>query len=403
MPVQDYLRHRYPGKDPPATTEVEDLFERKIQPLLASLGAPSELVETYTVARRCEAVETGRHRFVVFDHAMLEAFALLERLRAVSDPSFIAAALQRTFAEAARHAGHVELYRFFVDRALEIAPIVAPVHRLGDISADMRSWQVLLILLHEAAHGLLRDDAFRDRVTPRARRMAAAVRDEQVSRLVGRGIDGALDSPHHAAWRAYRRDHDVSDEAISQVFDGVATNPRFLEEVACDSFAILQLQAFIHERSRGPDGDRHMIPAFASVYRGFLHLRLLGYIDEVARRLDEHRDQETLNPLKLEMFVEVGFRSNLIVQQLLDLAEELAGVSFAARLRPVLAEELDQHAETLFYATNELLERTLLSSEFHDDELPRLLAANRVDVQQLRAQPAVAMRETDALWSRLVE
>ena len=140
--------------------------------------------------------------------------------------------------------------------------------------------------------------------------------------------------------------------------------------------------------------------AFVSVYRGFLHLRLLSYIDEVAGRMPTDLSDEKLNPLKLRFLVEIGFRGNLVVQQLLNEAQDIGGEDFAAELRSRVAEVQEHHTIRLFTAVNGLLEMTFLDRQFHDG-LPALLAGDRLgpiapDVDLLRA-----LDESDSQWQSL--
>lgn len=411
--IRERLRNRFPGKQPPASrTEARLAFEQTVQPLLLALGVSCTLIESYTVARRCDAIGANGQRFIVFDHAQLESFGLLEQLCTIAQPDFAAAALQRVFAEASRGAGHAAFYRFFLNRAIEIAPAI---QRLSsrETAEPFIYWQTLFILLHEAAHALPPDHGLRENLMYQARLMASAMMNEQIARTSGKlreALREIIDeppldlTPFEEAWNATRDDLNLGDQVISDVFYSVATDPRFLDEIACDCFAISCLKtALLEQRGEVDSGSSNAseLSILSSVYRGFLHLRLLGYIDEVARQMDVHLAEDRLNPLKIKQLVEVGFRGNLVVRQLLEVGKELGGESFSSQLKIMISDDQATHTDRLFTAANGLLDMTILSQAFHDN-LIDLLVQDGVNVVLLNDDPFTVIHETDAAWKQLV-
>lgn len=403
------LRARGPAHfDPPYAPQARAAFAEVVQPVLARLGVSCELLETYTVARRCDALEIEGRRYILFDHALLDCFALLDWVSGKgAQPSFTAAALMRVFAEAAREAQRLDLYAFYLRRAAEIAPLVNKRPRTDLEPGGV--WRVSTILFHEGAHSLSKDHEVRRRLEEHAQLRASDLMNELIAGLTGqllarlgeKGPSPALRADLDR-WQAARDDLNIGDEAIFATFEATGTDPRFLDEVACDSFAVAGLRSVLLERSRsyGSRAAAEMtVQAFVAAYRAFLHLRLLQYVDDVMRELQAHMAADHLDPLKLRLLVESSFRGNLFVQQLLDVAEELGGVKAARRLRDELEAVQSRHSEQLVAVAGEVMERTILDPGFHR-QLGEMLEADGVNLQALNDDP-LAVLEADEIWLSL--
>jgi hypothetical protein len=188
----------------------------------------------------------------------------------------------------------------------------------------------------------------------------------------------------------------------SRLFEAVATDPRFLDEIACDRFAVARIEAAlaaIGTTIEAPEFEELAREVLVTAYRGFLHLRLLKYLDDLFRELPANLAADKIDPLKQRQMVEIGFRGNLVVKLIIEAARDLVGELAAEKLITDLTIQADD-TPRLFEVVNELLERTVLNPDFHA-QLQAMLAADGSDPAVFDDDPLEAFEEADRLWERL--
>jgi hypothetical protein len=348
--------------------------------------------------------------YLVYDHALLDCFDQFERFAKPGLPlSLVAAALHRAFAESARDAQLVALYLFYVHRASEIASLFADAP--PDPSSELdRRWQTLLILFHEAGHAVPSGHEAREAIDLQALLLASGMLTEQIAGLNGSlsGLlgDNPLGNQAQAAqdnWKVIRDDLNIGDDAISDTLHAVAVDSRFHREIASDSFALAAIRNALAAETASLDEDRARAlvrTALLAVSRGLLHMRLLAYLDSVAGNLPDHLDSAHVNPLRLQAMVEMGFRSNITIREIVQIAVDLCGDTFATELREDLAAQQIGHTTSLFEAASVLMESTLVSPAFHG-RLAGLLAEDGIDVAVVQDDVLEAVASGDAIWYEL--
>lgn len=386
-------------------------FDEFVQPFLAQFGVDCKLLETHTPARRCDNLEIAGDRYIQLDHGLLDCFALFDWVGGGSaNPSFTAAAFQRPFAEAARIAQQGELYLFFMRRAREVASLVLPLGAAHQLTFA-RSWQAHLVLCHEGAHALARDHQMRRAIDDYATLSASSMMNEMIAGLTGQlnhllgeeEVSSALCSDQEN-WSVVRDDLQIGDEAIFATFEAVATDPRFLDEIACDRFAVVGIEAAlmqIRASMPAPEFARLAKEALITAYRGFLHLRLLKYLDDVFRELPANLAADKINPLNQRQMVEIGFRGNLVVKLILDAARDQLGEAEAEEFLSALGAIQADHTQRLFDVANQVLEMTVLNPDFHR-QLRTMVAADGFDPAVFDADPLEAFEAADRVWEELV-
>lgn len=402
------------ARRPLLEAEAQEAFRTIVRPLLAHLGVPCKLVETFSAGKRCTSAWVEGERYIVFDHAVLECFAQLDWLSGPSaNASLIRAAFQRVLAESARGAQNVELYAFFVRRALEVRSLFPQSGELPDVSFA-RFWQAAFVLCHEAAHALPHDHSMRQALDARAVSSVSSLTNELVLGLTGQLTDmlGAPDGKEKSPvqgdleeWIATRDDLGLGEDAIFSTYEAVGTDPRFLDEVACDSFAVTGLVHALTIRRETIPTDAFpelLLNVMLAAYRGFLHHRLLSYFDDVLRSLPAHLVAERINPLKLRLMVEFGLRGNLVVLQMLEAVGDLTSDAAKATLRERFATIQMRHTENLFEVGDHLLATTVLDEGFND-ALRSMLTEDKIDLREIDNDPLSIFLQTDSLWQELVE
>ncbi len=395
---------------PNDAAEGRHALDESVRPFLAQFGVHCSLLETRTPARRCDCLEVAGERYIQLDYGLLDCFALLDWAGAKSgNASFTATVLQRPFAEAARLAQQGQLYLFFIRRAFEVTPRILPRHGVY-LSAFARHWLAILVLCHEGAHALSPDHALRKAIEDYATLSASSMMNEMISGLTGQLsslIDGEPESGTLQRdlenWSATRDDLAIGDDAVFATFEAVATDPRFLDEIACDRFAMMRIEAALAEirtTMEAPEFDSLAREVLVIIYRGFLHLRLLKYLDDLFRELPANLAADKIDPLKQRQMVEIGFRGNLVVKLILDAVRDLVGESAANKLLTDLATTQADNTQRLFEVVNQVLEMTVLNSDFHA-QLRTMLAADGYDAAVFDDDPLGAFEEADRVWAAL--
>lgn len=382
-------------------------------PILEGFGVSCELAETYSAEKHTEIVSIEGHTYLVFDHALSETFNLFNRLTALKVEgagSFIAAALHRPFAEALREAQQPLPYAHFVRRALEAKPFMRAAVE-GNPNAGGMYWQNLVILFHESAHALPADHPVRVELSQTAMALASGLANDFVIGMTGK-LMGILEPDSIdqkvkrdiEAWQAIKDDLKIGDDAIFDTYTEIGADPRFIDELMCDFFAIECVANLLGQsRARAlPDAFPDLIvDAFKSCHAAFLHMRLLKYLTDVARDLSRYTMQDKLNPLQLRRLVELTFRGNIVVRRLLDAAGEFGIPYLSQRLAQNLAAQQEAHTTNLFNIANELLERTLLDATYHA-ALPEAVSQDGFDLALLQENELEFIEEVDAFWQLLV-
>jgi hypothetical protein len=167
---------------------------------------------------------------------------------------------------------------------------------------------------------------------------------------------------------------------------------------------MLGIQAALQQQPQAqPDEFRAGVSAvLLCVYRTFLHMRMLKYLDGVFARLGEYVAVEKLNPLQQENLLEIGFRGNLVVRLILESARELLGEDYAEELRTALLQTQETHTRRLFEVVNQMLEATALNVDFHR-ELDELLTADGWPRGFTGDHPLTAFEEADRIWTRVAQ
>jgi hypothetical protein len=375
-------------------------------PILRGLDIKLEFVEVYSAEKQSELVTIDDQHYLVFDHALSEALNQLNSLARLTEvDDFIAAALHRALAEALRKAGEGPLYAFFVRRALEVKSIVSASSEGGVYSFDIL-WQNLFIIYHEAAHGLGRGNSLRDRLLSNASLMASTMMGEVIAALTGTLLKDVLDEPSGTlardlhSWLATKDDLGLGDESIHAAVTRVATDARFLDELACDAFAIACVLDNLSQRRANYEesiADDIAVEAITACYRTFLNMRLLQYIDDVARGWRDYVGQTAVNPLNLGLLVEMLLRSNAFVLGIVGRDTGAIGPAAKATLPRAIAEVQESHNDSLMAILNELLERTLLKADFHAG-LDQLLIEDGFDPILFATDPMAGFKIADAFW-----
>jgi hypothetical protein len=230
-------------------------------------------------------------------------------------------------------------------------------------------WQNLVILFHEAAHALPADGPLRVELTQAAMILASGLANDlilgmtdQLSGLLEPDSFGQRAEQSIEVWRATKDDLGIGDDAIYETYAEVGSDPRFLDELMCDFFAIACVTDYLRDsRARTP---REALPdividAFLACHSAFLHMRLLKHFADVTRDLPRYNDQAKINPLQLRQMVELSFRGNIVVQRLIDTASAFELPELSDKLAHSLAAVQDAHTANLFNIGNELLERAI--------------------------------------------
>ena len=129
-------------------------------------------------------------------------------------------------------------------------------------------------------------------------------------------------------------------------------------------------------------------------------MRLLKYLADVAHNLAHHLEQAKLDPLKLRWLVELTFRANIVVRRLLDAADIFGLPDLTPKLAERLASVQDAHTGGLINISNQLLEGTLLSADFHAT-LPAALEQNGFDMSSFKRSHRL-FQAADGFWQVLV-
>ena len=234
--------------------------------------------------------------------------------------------------------------------------------------------------------------------------------NEQIAAFSGQLLAHLDDSPlgqqareAQEDWAVTRDDLNLGDEAISETLHAVATDPRFLSEIASDAFAlagIKNLLAMELAPMASADAERLVRGALLAVSRSLLHMRLLAYIDGIAENLPVHLDAAQVDPLLLRMMVEMNFRSNITVREIANVARDLCGEQFAQALRLELAEQQICHTKSLIDGASILVESTLINQGFHS-KLMSLLAEDGIDAKSLENDPFNLIAAGDEIWYEL--
>jgi hypothetical protein len=382
-------------------------------PILQGFGVSCELAETYSAEKRTEIVTIEGRTYLVFDHALAETFNLLNRLthlKMEGAGSFIAAALYRPLAEALRDAQQPSLYAYFVRRALEAKPFTRAAVEANPNAAGM-FWQNLVILFHEAAHALPADGALRVELTQAAMILASGLANDLILGMTGQ-LSGLLEPDGFGqraeqdmeVWRTTKDDLGIGDDAIYETYAEVGSDPRFLDELMCDFFAIACVTDYLRDsRVRTPQEafPDIVIDAFQACHSAFLHMRLLKYFADVTRDLPRYNELAKINPLQLRQMVELSFRSNIVVQRLIDAAGAVELPELSQKLAQSLAAVQDAHTANLFNVGNELLELTLFNADFHAS-VPDVLEQDGFDLSLLDEAPLDFFEAADGFWQVLV-
>jgi hypothetical protein len=412
--IDAHLRTRLLSEAHADQETVLPTFQAIVGPTLERLGIHCELTQTYSAEKRTEVVTINDDRnYLVFDHALSETFNLFNRLttlRVEGADSFIEAALYRPLAEALREAQKPALYAFFIRGALEAKPFMRVV-TASNPSAGNMFWQDLVILFHEAAHALPLNSAERTELSCAANVLASTLANDLILGMTGQLSDlletdafGERAKKDMETWSAAKDDLNIGDDAIYETYAAVGTDPRFLDELMCDFFAIHCVTTHLNETRARTDPDIFpdvVVSAFLACHAAFLHMRLLKYLADVAHNLAHHLEQAKLDPLKLRWLVELTFRANIVVKRLLDAADIFGLPDLTPKLAERLASVQDAHTGGLINISNQLLEGTLLSANFHAT-LPAALEQDGFDMSLLENDPIGFFEAADGFWQVLV-
>lgn len=382
-------------------------------PILRGFGVNCDLAETYSAEKRTEIVTIEGRTYLVFDHALCDTFNLLNRLthlKVEGAGSFIAAALHRPLAEALREAQEPSLYAYFVRRALEAKPFMRAAMQANPNAGEM-FWQNLVILFHEAAHALPADSPVRVELSHAAIILASGLANDLILGMTGQ-LSGLLEPDAFGqraeqdleVWRTAKDDLNISDDVIYETYAEVGSDPRFLDELTCDFFAIACVANYLREGRARTSSEAFpdiVVGALEACYEAFLHMALLKYFADVTRDLPRYIDQAKINPLRVPQLVELNFRANIVVQRLIDTAAAFELPEFSQKIRESLAALQDAHIANLFSIANELLERTLLNTEFHAT-LTAVLHQDGFDLSLLDEDPLDFFESADGFWQLLV-
>jgi hypothetical protein len=411
--IEAHLRTRLLSEAHAVQKTVLASYREIALPILQSFGVSCELAETYSAEKRTEIVSIKGHTYLVFDHALSETFNLLNRLTTLKIEgagSFIAAALHRPLAEALRDAQQALPYAHFVRRALEAKPFMRAAIEANPNAEDMY-WQNLVILFHEAAHALPADHPVRAELSQAAMVLASGLANDLILGMTGK-LNGLLEPDLFGqraerdleAWGAARDDLNIGEDAIFETFSEVGTDPRFLDELMCDFFAISCVASLLrqtHARSTRDAFPDLVVGAFKACHAAFLHMRLLKYFSDIAHDLPQHNAQDKLNPLQLRRMVELSFRGNIVLQRLLDAVGSFEMPELTQTLAQRLAAQQDAHTTNLFNIGNELLELTLLDAKYHAS-LPEAVQQDGFDLSLLDGSQLDFFEAVDAFWQILV-
>jgi hypothetical protein len=399
----------FTARVPDESKRVSALFHDQVFPTLTSLGIDATLIEVLTPSRSisCKRVD-GRH-YILFDHGALRCLHGLDRLLGVqAEAQVVASALQQILAEAARAGHHTDFYSFFIRRALEAGPVV-PIPSEREWEAVAPTAQTLLILLHEVAHATPAGHPLHDVAEEYAALKISSVSTQWIRMISAKfsealGLDlPSLTEDQLAGWIRFRDGLEMDDEQLGDAVGSVAGDAKFLAEIACDRVALI-LQQSILEGHREAHSQESFLglaeDVLTAMYRAFLHLRLLKYIDDVFLHLPAHVLSEKINPLDLHSMVATGFRGTLVGQLVLDAAVEIGGDEYAQKLSAKMADIQERHRVILFEPLNRLLEMTVLNAQFHV-ELPGLLMEDGVLGVNAGGDELDSLHESDLLWQRL--
>lgn len=412
--IERRLRAEVPSVAPAVgDTEVRSIFDRAVSPSLLEAGITCDLIEVYTIAKRVRHREVGGVHYIIFDHALLEAFALLDGLCEEGIPAQPRAlAMSRLFAEACRGADRGLLYAFFIVSGLRVSPLLArskPWLRFP----KRRSWQILLLLSHEAAHALPASHPKRKELLQSAAFSASLLITDLLRGLTGQLL-AFLDDPDDEfarqakidvdVWLSVRDELHVDDDTLFGAFEKVGTDPRFLDEIACDGFAIAALARDIRSdgRAAAPSNTAAAsLDALVQAYRAFLHLRLLTYIGEVASNIEKLIETTRVEPFKLILWVEILFRGHLFVRGLIAVGETILANEAMDDLRRNIAQVQNEHTVELFTIANSVVESTLLADDFQRG-LPHILQTEGLDGSRIADDLFDIIDDLDEMWIRQI-
>jgi len=281
-------------------------------------------------------------------------------------------------------------------------------------AAFRRYWLAAFVLCHEAAHALPENSETKLNLAQSALLASSSLLDEQIAALSG-SLDALLSdsatppSPRNAPgvemeqWLAAADDLGLGEDAIYDVLEEVATDSRFLDEIACDSFAVSGLELALESMRKTASEEavaRVAVNALSAAYLGFLHYRLVGYFEDIVSGVDDYLAAEKVNPLKLRLLVEMSLRGNLVVQRMIELARSFGGNGTANALRDAFASLQHEHTSRLFVPGDQLIATTVLDDRFRE-KLRSMLAEDKINLESLDLDPLDVCAESDLLWQQL--
>jgi hypothetical protein len=375
------------------------------------------LHDTYSAKKSPELIRYNGSNFLVFDHALIEYFRVLNSLTRFPDkPDIVAAILQRPLAEACRNAGHLKHYAFFIKRAIEVKPLVRILEQAGPHSLDTY-WQMLTVLSHEAGHAIPRSSEIGEHLWLQAKLDISM----EVNRIIKRTNAMLASFLKNHETEEIASDYDIGAmndlqillqstskngayELDSSAFLSKAQDDNFVEEIMCDSFAVnvLRIQLKRHTIPGNKVANMEVVEDnLLAAHKTFLNMRFHKYIEDICKLADIAHSEEIIDPLKQDGLVEFTIRGNFFASKIIQLwgdflaqSEESGNlIAFEEKVRLLNK----QHTDALFIPMNQLLEDTLLTPDFSNN-LDQLLEEDGYEVGQFEIAPWKMLNVADAFW-----
>jgi hypothetical protein len=382
------------------------IFDQHIKPIMRSLGIECSLYQTYSSQNETEHVEINNDRFLVMDQALLELLNTIDAAgRLPTESSIITDSLLRPMAEAFRDAGQLMLYGVFVCRALEAKSRVKKLTVYGKGTHE-EVWQNLVVMLHEAGHGLNPDHelalALRNEVILTASgdlTKRAAYTNDALRTLLEHGSESIPASPlTDPLLSKHVEDPLFCQEEIDQTTRRLMRRGEYFDELLCDSFSLAFLEKYFlsEEEIKITNHDAEFV--LSTAYKAFLGLRGVHYIKSSVSSSFRARGPAEANR---DLAVFASLRANRTARRIIEIASIRFDKSKVGRIEAEFGRAMAVHTKRICESTDSLIgEAKKIRSNKKAAE--RVLAEKEIDIKTIRKDPLNAVLKLDELWQQLV-
>lgn len=392
------------------------IFDRTIRNLMRWLGVEVVIVDTYSASKSCELAHYNGVDYLVFDHALLDFFHLLNTVGSIEmKPDIAMAMLHRSLCEACRDASLLREYAFFAIRSHAINPFVRNLLNTPSAHASTY-WQSIVILGHEAAHALPPtheltkqfDGLVTLRISQESTQIVSRINSKFLIFLDNLESEDPVEETEQLADELnLLKVVDDNNESISMTFMEKSNDPRFKAEIKCDFFSVYCMESYLKEyleKNEISSFEEFLTEALLNAHRTFLNMRFHEYMKGVAS-LKGRIGAEEINPLKLDTLVEFIIRGNLFTDEIIrvfeDLSRQVKLESDVEVFRKTVLRSSSDHTNRLFVPLSTLLEETLLNPKFGSIR-DKQLAEDGYDSSAFDSEPWSVVKRVDALWETIV-